>query len=232
MKQIFKSIGRVTLNILGWVKVLIFKAIILSLIIVCIGSILFYFSYCYGSQERLERKQQPIGVKKVNCFYIYLMDENGYLKFERAFPNVTLKFKNKTLEVKRGEIYDGTQRVTEKVSIESIGGKTGYRVYYNNDVYALTTTGSFKSYYFDSWDNLKMNGDMYCDNGLFFVKVDNRHEIAITILMIFMLWIVIWFIFQMSNSFYEWSTKQIKQRNEFLKRFKKNGKEKLEEKDD
>ena len=182
MKQNSKLLKalKVTKSIFRWLGFTAFELVLTVLNLSFLVAIAIYLSYSFGSQERIEADDQNVSIKKVDGFYMIQGEEYGYYS-ERTFPNCKIKFYNKVLEFRNGDVYDGKTKVTNKVSIEKAGHY--FRVYYLNKSYPLTTLnkfdGSYKIYFGKSPKNYRITEkkDMYASNGVFYIDVDERHEI-------------------------------------------------------
>ena len=176
MEQKEKSpckIGRVVVKSLRWLCFILLEMVITVFNLLIIFSIYYYCSYCFGSKEHIEPDQQTVSIKKVDGFYLIQGKEYGYFH-ERTFPDCKIKFYNKELTFKKGDVFDGDKCVTDKVAIEWTD--VGYRVYYLKRSYPLTTLTKFDGSYKTRYNSIKEGKDMYANGGRFYVDVDERHE--------------------------------------------------------
>ena len=100
-----------------------------------------------------------------------------------------IKFYNKTLEFKDGDVFDGNKRVTDKVSIQ--GTRGGFRVYYMNKSYPLNTITNIDGLYSSIWSTKTKRMEMYAKDGVFYIDVDNRHWLLSLIALGFVLTVLI-----------------------------------------
>ena len=152
-----------------------FTEIILTVLnLIFIFSIIYYCWYSFGSVQRIEPEEQTISIKKVDGFYLIQGKEyNRYV--EKTFPDCKLKFYNITLELKKGDVYHNNKKVTEKVTIDYVGG--GFRVYYLNRSYPLTTITNIDGTYELFKNHFEGGKNMYTKNGRFYIDKDERHTI-------------------------------------------------------
>ena len=189
-KEFLKKCGRVVVKTLRWLGFFIFEAILTVFNLLIIGSVVFYFSYVFGSTPRIEPDRQNVSIKKVDGFY--LIQGKEYHRYqERPFPDCKIKFHNKVLEFKKGDIYDGGKCVTDKVSIQGTDG--GFRIYYLKHSYPLNTLTNIKGTYYSDWAGTIENSEMYAKDGAFYVDIDERHGFANFLLLCFVLSILIIF---------------------------------------
>ena len=196
MKQNSKLLKtlKVTKTIFRWLGFTVFELVLTVLNLSFFVAIAIYISYSFGSQERIEAEDQVVSIKKVDGFYM-IQGEEYRIYAERTFPNCKIKFYNKVLEFRNGDVYDGKTKVTNKVSIEKVGKY--FRVYYLNKSYPLTMLnkfdGSYKIYYGKSLNNYRITEkkDMYASNGIFYVDVDERHEVRNFFFLVIVLVIII-----------------------------------------
>jgi hypothetical protein len=95
------------------------------------------------------------------------------------------------LEFKKGDIYDGSKCVTDKVSIQGTDG--GFRVYYLKRSYPLNTLTNIKGTYYSDWAGTIENIEMYAKDGAFYVDIDERHGFANFLLLCLVLTVLIVF---------------------------------------
>jgi len=166
------KIFSVVIATVRWLGFALFELILTGINLLVIGCVVYYFRYVTGPVERIEPESVVVSIKKVDGFYMIQDEEySGYV--ERTFPDCTVKFHNKILTFKNGDVYDGRKKVTDKVEIQ--GTRSGFRVYYLNKSYPLKTLTKFDGSYKSRYGNVKEYKDMYANNGYFYIDVDNRH---------------------------------------------------------
>lgn len=171
-KENSKKSFKVAIATLRWLGFVLFQLILTGFNLLVIGCCFYYLSYVTGPIERIEPEAQSVSIKKVDGFYIIQDEEyGGYV--ERQFPDCTVKFHNKILTFKNGDVFDGRNKITDKVEIQWT--RSGYRVYYLNRSYPLKTLSKFDGSYKSRYGSVKEYEDMYANNGRFYVDVDNRH---------------------------------------------------------
>lgn len=189
-KEFLKKSGKVAIATLRWLGFLLFEAILTGFNLLIIGAVIFYFSYVFGSTPRIEPDHQSVSIKKVDGFYLIQGTDYGRYQ-ESPFPDCKIKFHNKVLEFKSGDIYDGTKCVTDQVSIQ--GTRSGFRVYYLKHSYPLTTLTNIEGTYHSDWTMTTEKREMYAKDGLFYIDVDERHGIIGFFLLCFVLAVLIVF---------------------------------------
>ena len=182
-----EKISRVVTESLCWLCFILLEMVITVFNLLVIFSIYIYCDYCFGSTERIKPDQQTVSIKKVDGFYLIQGKEYGYFN-ERVFPDCKIKFYNKELTFKKGDVYDGNKCVTDKVSIEWTDG--GYRIYYLKKSYSLTTLTKFDGSYKTRYNSKELK-DMYAKDGRFYIDVDERHEIFHFVILIIALIFII-----------------------------------------
>jgi len=183
-----KKVIRVISTTLSWLGFILLELILTAFNLFFIFAIYFYFSYCFGSEPRIEPESQTVEIKKVDGFYLVQgLEYNDYA--EKPFPDCKIKFHNKILEFKKGDIYDGKKLITDKVTIAWT--KAGYRVYYLKKSFPLQTIGTFDASYRSKYNRDIEKKGMYAKNGILYVDVDERHEIITLILLVALLVLII-----------------------------------------
>ena len=183
-----KKVRRIIIKSLRWLCFISLEVIITVFNLLAIFSVYYYTSYCFGSTERITPDAQTVSIKKVDGFYIIQGQEyNDYA--EKTFPDCKIKFYNKELTFKKGDVYDGKKYVTDKVNIQATSA--GFRVYYLNKSYPLTTLTKFDGSYKTRYNSISEKKDMYAKNGTFYIDVDERHEFLNLMLLILALILIL-----------------------------------------
>ena len=174
--KFFKKTKQITTAIFRWMGFIACLIVSLCIIVSPIVLIILYCSYTFGSTERIEPERQAISIKKIDCFYLCYGSFHDYKKKKKN--NHKIKFNNKTLEFKSGDIYDGNKCITNQVSIEETYG--GFRVYYLKLSYPL------------NFNEKHQPNELYAKDGHFYIDKDNRHIIRNTISLILYIFIWLW----------------------------------------
>lgn len=191
MKTKFLSnFAKVAIATFRWLGFIIFETILTGFNLLILASILFYLNYVFGPTPRIEPKRQDVSIKKVDGFY--LIQGEQYQQYdESTFPDCKIKFYNKELEFKKGDIYDGNKCITDKVSIQWTKG--GFRVYYLKKSYPLTTLTNIDGDYNSGWSIKPEKREMYAKGGIFYTDIDNRHGFLYFMLLCLVIVLLLYF---------------------------------------
>lgn len=193
--KFFKKLAKVAIATFRWLGFTLCEIILTGFNLLILGSIVFYFNYVFGSTSRIEPERQDISIKKVDGFYLIQGEE--YQQYnERTFPDCKIKFYNKELIFKKGDIYDGNKCITGKVSIQWT--KTGFRVYYLNRSYPLTTLTNFEGTYYSGFSK-PTKREMYAKDGIFYTDIDNRHGFLYFMLLCLVIVLLLFFRYGVVN---------------------------------
>ena len=187
-KELLLKCKKVALATFRWFGFVLMELILTGFNLLAVGCVIYYVHYVTGDKQHIEPEAQVVSIKKVHGFYL-IQDEDygGYV--ERTFPDCTVKFRSKMLQLKDGDVYDGRNKVTDQVEIQWT--KAGFMVYYQNKSYPLRTLTKFDASYKNRYGSVKELKEMYAKGGRFYIDVDNRHWIMNLGVLIFVLAIVL-----------------------------------------